>query len=477
MNRLYTLEGYTKNKTVGNPLFARFMKLPRFNPMAFKLPSIPRFNPMAFKLPSIPRFSPPPVPMIPRPVVKIAPIKIAPLKIAPLKIAPPKINIPKPPVFKAPRIQAPKIPRIQAPKFPSFKAPKNPFSKSQKPDMSSSYEDFFNELESQKENDFQPETNYPETTNEFQETPEMRNEFTQSDIEMETNEIPVYGYDYNDVMLGAKKNIFGKSLSFQKKLFNPGGLKFSMGRKKPSLLQKLTLKKGSKKIAKITPKEMKRGLAVTGAVAATIATAGTSAPLIAGAATLTGISAGAIVSGAGTVATASVLGSTLMANGGTDIGSLLNTAGALLNNQSIQNNVPLANSANQAINTGLSYYNTGAGIAEGLGLSTPSLGTTSQDFFSLFGKQENKVLDRSLQIDKTKQGQPSPLNPFKNPLTDPTSPLYTPPVGTKPTGQKGQTQILTTDKNKIQSQEPTSNIGLIIGIGVLGYLFINRKKK
>jgi len=250
-----------------------------------------------------------------------------------------------------------------------------------------------------------------------------------------------------------------------------------MGRKKPSLLQKLTLKAGSKKIAKITPKEMKRGLAVTGAVAATIATAGTSAPLIAGAATLTGISAGAIVSGAGTVATASALGSTLMANGGSDIGSLLNTAGALLNNQSIQNNVPLANSANQAINTGLDYYNTGAGIAEGLGLSAPSLGTTSQEFFSLFGKQENKVLDRSLQIDKTNQGQPSPLNTFKNPLTDPTSPLYTPPVGTKPTGQKGQTQILTTDKNKIQSQEPTSNIGLIIGIGVLGYLFINRKKK
>jgi hypothetical protein len=459
MNRLYTLEGDKKNKTVGNPLFARFMKLPKINPMAFKLPSINIF-------------SPPPIPRIPRPVIKIAPPKIA----------PPKINIPKPPVFKAPRIQAPKIPRIQAPKFPSFKAPKNPFSKSQKSDMSSSYEDFFNELESQKENEFQPETNYPETTNEFQpETPEMRNEFTQSDIEMETNEIPVYGYDYNDVMLGAKKNIFGKSLSFQKKLFNPGGLKFSMGRKKPSLLQKLTLKAGSKKIAKITPQEMKRGLAVTGAVAATIATAGTSAPLIAplvaGAATLTGVSAGAIISGAGTVATASALGSTLMANGGTDIGSLLNTAGALLNNQSIQNNVPLANSANQAINTGLNYYNTGAGIAEGLGLSTPSLGTTSQDFFSLFGKQENKVLDRSLQIDKTKQGQPSPLNPFKNPLTDPTSPLYTPPVGTKPTGQKGQTQILTTDKNKIQSQEPTSNIGLIIGIGVLGYLFINRKKK
>jgi len=190
MNRLYTLEGDKKNKTVGNPLFARFMKLPRINPMAFKLPSLAKF-------------ARPPIPRIPKPVIKIAPPKIA----------PPKINIPKPPVFKAPRIQAPKIPRIQAPKFPSFKAPKNPFSKSQKSDMSSSYEDFFNELESQKENEFQPETNYPETTNEYQpETPEMRNEFTQSDIELETNEIPVYGYDY-------LRKIFLESLYHSKKSY------------------------------------------------------------------------------------------------------------------------------------------------------------------------------------------------------------------------------------------------------------------
>ena len=445
MNRLYTLEGY-KNKTVGNPFLA-LLRMPKINLPAFRLPN--------FSPPPMPRFSPPPMPRFSPPSMP---------KIPAVKIQAPKIVAPK---IQAPKISAPSLPKISAPKFPSMKSPKNPFSKKQKPDMSDSYQDFFNELDSQKEADFQPEPNYPQ----------VQNEFTQSDINQETNQTPVYGYDYNDVMVGALKFNANKSLSLTKKLINPAGIKTSLGRKKPTIIQKLSLKAGSKKIVKVTPQEMKRGLAVTGAVAATIATAGTASPLVAGAATLTGVSAGAIVSGAGTVATASALGSTLLANNGTDLGSLLNTAGALLNNQAIQENVPLANSANQAINTGLNYYNTGAGIAEGLGITPPSLGTTSEEFFSLFGNKDTNSLDRALQIDKTEQGQPSPLNPFKNPLTDPTSPLYLPPVANKPTGQKGQTQIITTDKNKTQTQQPDSNIGLIIGIGVLGYLFMNRKKK
>ena len=461
MNKLYTLEGYKKNKTLGNPLLARFIKLPNFNPMAFRLPSLPNF--------ALPRFTPPVIniPKFQAPPVNIP--KIQAPKISIPKIQAPKISVPK---FQAPRISAPVMPRIQAPKFPSISKPKNPFSKKQKPDMSSSYEDFYNELEAQKERDFQPEPSYSEPS-----IPETSNEFTQQDMQMENDSIPVYGYDYNDVMLGAKKSLFSKSINLQKKLFNPGGIKFSLGRKKPTLLRKLTLKPGAKKVAKITPQEFKKGVAVTGAVAATIATAGTATPGLATVAGILGTTTTAIVTGAQYVAAGSALGSTLLASGGGDVASLLNTTGALLNNQTIKDNVPLVNSANTAINTGLDYYNTGSGIAEGLGLSAPSLGTNSQEFFSLFGKKENNVLDRSLQIDKTNQGQPSPLNTFKNPLTDPTSPLYTPPTGNKPTGQKGQTSIMTTDKNIQQIEKPNMNIALILGIGVLGYLFINKKGK
>ena len=437
MNRLYTLEGYkNKNKTVGNPLLASLFKMPKINLPAFKLPT--------FTPPPVPKFTPPPVPKISIP-----------------KLQAPKISIPK---FQAPRISTPSLPKISPPKFPSMKSPKNPFSSKQKPDMSSSYQDFFNEIESQKEANFQPEPNYPQ----------LENEFTQNDMEAETNLAPVYGYDYNDVMVGALK------LSKIKIKAPKIGTKLSLGRKKPTVIQKLSLKSGSKKIVKITPQELKKGLAVTGAVAGAIATGGASAPLIAplvaGAATITGVTASSIIAGAGTVATASALGSTLMANGGTDIGSLLNTAGALLNNQTIKDNVPLANSANQAINTGLNYYNTGAGIAEGLGLTPPNLGTTAEEMFSLLGNKDSNTLDRALQITQD-ENSPQPLNPFKNPLTDPTSPLYVPPVVGKPQGQKGTTQIITTDKNKTQTEQPNSNIALIIGIGVLGYLFMNKKGK
>ena len=422
MNRLYTLEGY--NNTLGNPLFARFLRMPKIGLQAFKVPAL-----------AMPKIQPP--------------------RIAVPKIQPPRIAVPK--------IQPPRIPNIRPPKFPSLKTPKNPFSTKQKIDESSSYMDFFNELESQKQNNFEPEPNYPPT----------ESEFTQDDINQEINQMPVYGYDSNDLMMGKFK--LDSSFKFSKKVLNPLGLKTSLGRKKPTLLQKLTFKPGKQKVVKVTPKELKRGLAVTGAVAATIATAGAASPFVAGAATLTGISAGAIASGAGTIATGAALGSTLLASGNPGIGNLLNTAGALLNNQSVKDNIPLANSANQAINTGLNYYNTGAGIAEGLGLNVPSLGTNSQEFFSLFSNRENNVLDRALQIDKQQENQPSPLNPFKNPLTDPTSPLYVPPSpNMQPVKQPGQ-KLPSTDKKPEQKNE--SNLGLIIGIGVIGYLFMNRGKK
>ena len=429
MNRLYTLEG-ENNSVMGNP-FARLLKFPSTPILKFSVPKIP-----------VPRSS------IVRPKINIPRPKI--------NIPRPKINIPRSTV-NPPKVL---IPKIKPPVFPSAKISKNPFSSNQKVDKTSSYMDFYNELESRKQENFSPEPNYPENENLQHETnmPQIKDNFTQEDIQNEINQTPVYGYDYNDLMVGAIKLPKLKIPKIKIKT-KP---KISLGRKKPTLLQKLTLKPGSSKSVKIRPKEIKAALAVTGAVAGTVLTAGAALPAIAA------IGGGSLMTGAGVVASGSALGSTLFATGSPTVSSALSTAGALLNNPAIQENVPIANSANEAINTGLNYYNTGAGIAESLGLTPPSLGTNSQELFSLLGKGENRALSEGI----NEEMKPPVI--FKDPVNDPTHPLYILPPVTGKSGQTGQTDILTTDKTK--KNEISSNIGLIIGIGFLGYLFINKKK-
>ena len=253
------------------------------------------------------------------------------------------------------------------------------------------------------------------------------------------------------------------------------GTKLSLGRKKPTQVQKLLLKPGKTQAVKITPQQIKKGLAVTGAVAGTIATAGADLPILGAVAGITGISAGAITAGASTVASGAILGTTLLSagqQGGID--GLLNASGALLNSPLIQQNVPLANSANEAINTGLQVYNTGAGIAEGLGLKPPNLGSTSEEMFSLFSNSENQTTDRAINIqsEKTTETQ-NPLNPYSDMLNNPKSPYYLPPP-TAEQGKKSTGLIPSQDKTKTQD---SLNLGIVLGIAVLGYLFINKKGK
>lgn len=431
-NRLYTLEGQS-TETLGSWLSSA-LKAPKISLPSFKVPT--------FSPPTAPRIN------ISKPVVKPPLIKLPTPKIS---IPRPKINIPTPTMnIPRPRIQTPKI-NVPRTNFKSVAMPKNPFLQKQRVDESSSYQDFFNEIEQQKENNYTPEPVYSPIEQQEEQS------FTQDDIFQEMNSEPVYGYTRND-LLGAiklkapklKAPKIGKSLNF--------------GRKKPSILQKLTLQKGKTKIPKLSPKEIKTGLAVTGAVAATVLTAGAAIPAVAA------IGGGALMTGATVVSTGSVLGSTLFANGSPTMGSALNTAGAMLNNPTVQQNIPLASNANTAINTGLDYYNTGSGIAETLGLKPPSLGTNSQEFFDLLS---NPSKDRALILPPSSEPTTG-INPFKNPLTDPSHPLYIPPTGKQ--GQQGQTKIPSTDRPPMPPSPP-SNIGIIIGIGLLGYLFMNKDKK
>ena len=439
-NRLYTLEGQS-TETLGSWLSSA-LKAPKISLPSFKVPT--------FSPPTAPRIN------ISKPVVKPSLIKLPTPKIS---IPRPKINISTPRVsIPRPRIQTPKI-NVPRTNFKSVTMPKNPFSQKQRIDESSSYQDFFNEIEQQRENNYTPEPVYSPIEQQEEQS------FTQDDIFQEMNSEPVYGYTRND-LLGAiklkapkiklKATKIGKSLNF--------------GRKKPSILQKLTLQKGKTKIPKLSPKEIKTGLAVTGAVAATIVTAGSASPAIVAAAGALGTSAGALVGTAQIVGTASALGSTLFASGSPTMGSAFNTAGAMLNNPTVQQNIPLASNANTAINTGLDYYNTGSGIAETLGLKPPSLGTNSQEFFDLLS---NPSKDRALILPPSSEPTTG-INPFKNPLTDPSHPLYIPPTGKQ--GQQGQTKIPSTDRPPMPPSPP-SNIGIIIGIGLLGYLFMNKDKK
>lgn len=503
MNRLYTLEG-NKNNTVGSWLSVA-LKAPKISLPKFELPKIelPRFNPPAPPAPPAPpRITAPSIQPISNPISQsiISPPKILPPVIPAVKIPGVKLssaNITRPiqtnlinPVQSNIIKPVANIGKISPGKYLSSKMPKNPFSNKPRKDQSSSYDDFNNEIEDQQNNNYAPEPNFPPV-----ETQSMQSQqnFTQSDMAQETNQTPVYGYDYNDLM-GAFKprknikkisrlrptkkpiNIINSALTMGAvklpKIKTPKiGTKFNLGRKKPSLIQKLALKPGKTKIVKITPSEAKKALAVTGAVAGSILSLGTASPgLIGGAAAIVGTTAGAITAGAGAVATASALGSTLLANGNPGIGQLLNTAGSILSNPAIQQNVPLAQSANNAINTGLDYYNTGAGIAESLGISAPSLGTTAEEMFSLLSNQETNKTDRA--INAPESGASNNLNPYSNMLNNPNSPYYLPPPKDEET--KGQKIISTSEKNK---KPDSNNLALIIGIGFLGYLFVNKRGK
>jgi hypothetical protein len=441
-NRLYTMEGnQPQQETLGSWISAAIKS------NQFKLPfAVPFLNKAV---------------VAQKQIIQQASQPIARAKIIPPKISMPvaKINIPMPRPkinLSSPKINLPTA-KINLPRtnFKSLTTPKNPFSPKQKVDQASSYQDFQDLIDQQRQDDYAPEPVYSPIEQQEEQS------FSQSDIAQEIDSEPVYGYTKNELM--------GISLKLKKPKIKLGS-KLTFGRKKSNLLQKLTLKKGKTKIAKVTPKELKTGLAVTGAVAGLIATGGTAGVLAGGLATATGIGAGTIVGGASIVATGSVLGSTLFANGSPTMASALNATGALLNNPTVQEKIPLAQNANTAINTGLDYYNTGSGIAETLGLKPPSLGTNSQEFFNLMSNSDKPVLDRSLNIPQ--QPKPSGMVPFKNPITDPSHPLYIPPTGKQ--GQTGQTQIPSPDRPPMM--ENSSNIGIIIGIGLLGYLAMNKKK-
>jgi hypothetical protein len=450
-NRLYTLEGESQQETLGSWMSAAF-KANKINLSMFKLPQFKlpeNFN----QLQQAVKVNTKSLAKVPETIVK-APIKA----VQRVKINVPKMSIP--PVkmsLPAPRINVPRV------NFKSLTTPKNPFAKKQEVDQASSYQDFMNEIEQQQQNNYAPEPSYSPIEQQEEQS------FSQADIEQEIDSTPIYGYTKNELM--------GISLKLGKpklKLKAPKiGTKLNFGRKKPNLLQKLTLKKGKTKIGKITPKELKTGLAVTGAVAGLIATGGTAGVLAGGLATATGIGASSIVGGASIVATGSVLGSTLFANGSPTIASALNATGALLSNPTVQDKIPLAQNANTAINTGLDYYNTGSGIAETLGFKPPSLGTTSQEFFGLLSNSEKPTLDRALNIPQNKPTTGG-MVPFKNPVTDPSHPLYIPPTGKQ--GQQGQTKIPTPDRPPTM-ENSSSSIGIIVGIGLLGYLFMNKKGK
>jgi hypothetical protein len=268
------------------------------------------------------------------------------------------------------------------------------------------------------------------------------------------------------------------------------------GRKKKNILQKLTLQKGKTKNVKITKKELTTGLAVVGSAAAIVATGGIAAGgLAAGIASATGIAVGTVATTAGYVALAGGIGSSLLATGTVTASSALNASSALLNNPQVQKDYPIAKDANTAVNTGLNYYNQGSGIAETLGIKPPSLGTTSQEFFSLMSNSEQTKLDNALKPtppkdifsmfspDKSKsdralnipQNKPTPpaggMTLFKDPINDPSHPLYIPPAG-----QQGTTKIPSPDRPPAIAGTNNS-IGIIVGIGLLGYLFMNKKGK
>jgi len=436
-NRLYTLEGENNKETLGSWMSAAFKA------NAIKLPfAIPALNKVLAVNKQI-------VKQVAAPVTQISKAKII----------PPRISIPKSkisiPVAKM-RLPVAKI-NVPRTNFKSLTTPKNPFAKKQKVDQASSYQDFMNEIEQQQQNNYAPEPSYSPIEQQEEQS------FSQADIEQEIDSTPIYGYTKNELM--------GISLKLGKpKLKTPKiGTKLTFGRKKPNLLQKLTLKKGKTKIAKVTPKELKTGLAVVGAAAAMVATGGT-AGIAATIGTTIGVGAGAVVGGAQLLAVGAPAASMLFANGNPSISSALNASASLLNNPTVQDKIPLAQNANTAINTGLDYYNTGSGIAETLGFKPPSLGTTSQEFFGLLSNSEKPTLDRALNIPQNKPTTGG-MVPFKNPVTDPSHPLYIPP-----TGKQGQTKIPTPDRPP--TMESSSNsIGLIVGIGLLGYLIMNKKGK
>jgi hypothetical protein len=446
-NRLYTLEGESQQETLGSWMSAAF-KANKINLSMFKLPQfkLPQnFN----QLQQAVKVNTKSLAKVPETIVK-APIKA----VQRVKINVPKMSIP--PVkmsMPTPRINVPKV------NFKSLTTPKNPFAKKQEVDQASSYQDFMNEIEQQQQNNYAPEPNYSPIEQQEEQS------FSQADIEQEIDSTPIYGYTKNELM--------GISLKLKAPKI---GTKLNFGRKKPNLLQKLTLKRGKTKIGKVTPKELKTGLAVTAAVAGSIVTAG-ALPALAGG---MGVIAGAlgtttavIANYAGATAIAATTGSALLASGTPTVAQGLNLAGGLLANPKVQDSFPIAKDADKAINTGLNYYNTGSGIAETLGFKPPSLGTTSQEFFGLLSNSEKPTLDRALNIPQDKPTTDGMVL-FKNPVTDPTHPLYIPPTGKQ--GQQGQTKIPTPDRPPAM-ESSSSSIGIIVGIGLLGYLFMNKKGK
>lgn len=428
MNRLYTLEG--NNQTMGNPLILRKMfgkgfKLPNFMP--------PQFLKAAA------------LPVAARQIVKQAPkIKL-----------PPRINIPK---VNVPRVNIPKVnvpmPRFSMPKNVSI--PKNPFAKkSNKPNFDD-YQNFENEISQAEEQNFEPMT---ETQNFY-----PSNEFTQNDINLEMDRSPMYSSDI-DQMMGALK--IGKSLTF--------------GKKKKSLIQKLLLIKPKSKILKLTPAEMKKGAVVTAGIISAIASGGATAPLVtaglmsqatataaagyaaAGIATVTGLATASTPY----LAAGSVISTALSSGGSTS--SLLNAGLSLASNPAINEKIPLVNSANSAINTGLSYYNTGAGIAEGFGLSTPSLGNTSSEFLKSVLTNKPTAQDRAL----INQYPPPKPSIFKDPVNDPSHPLYQKPSGTA----TGKPVIQQTKQDQPKEGINSNNLFMILGLGAIGYFVMNSQKK
>jgi hypothetical protein len=428
VNRLYTLEG--NNQTVGNPLLLRKMFGSKF-----KFPSL-MAKPFA---------------------LAVAPAKAI-QKIVRKPINIPKVNIPR---VSVPKVNIPRVnvPRITVPKFAvpkNLSIPKNPFSKTSNKPTFDDYQEMVDQYSQAEEQNYSPVT---ET-----EVSLPANEFNQNDIQMEMDSTPIYASDV-DQMMGALK--FGKNLTF--------------GKKKKNLIQKLLLIKPKSKIAKLTPTEIKKGLVVTAGIVSAVASGGATAPLVASglitagtAATATAYAGAAVaaVSGLATaaspyIATGSVI-STALAKGGSS-SSLLNAGLSLASNPTITDNFPLAKSANSAISTGLGYYNTGAGIAEGFGLSVPSLGNTSSDLLKSVLTNKPTASNRAL---VNQYPSPTPTI-FKDPVNDPSHPLYQKPSGVT-TGKPIQQQTQQTEsKEGINS----NNLFMILGLGALGYFVMNSQKK
>lgn len=179
-----------------------------------------------------------------------------------------------------------------------------------------------------------------------------------------------------------------------------------------------------------------------------------------------------------------------------------NFVGAAQNTAQILNQTGIAPSVGDKINAGinatdklLNQVSTNTGILNKIGVKTPPIPkntkelinkpqaqkTNIQTFKSNLPKpnsdQKTIVNFRASSDEKKPSGDPilkPPITIHKNPLTDPTHPLYIPPipsVGTDPS--KKAPSGVSTDKKKLQT--PNYGIFFVIGAGLL--LIANSKKK